>query len=905
MSGIRSKRGVGLSERLVCLLVRLFPNDFREKFGEEMLAAYLDSRDRLHDRSGAGGPRRAVSIARFTCTTVFGLVRAAVAERTKTRGKEGRSMSKNTVGGGSKLTDLGLDLRYGFRALRRTPGFTLLAVLTLALGIGATTAMFSVLDTALRRSLPFPEADRLVMGRATFNGRVNPYASFPDFLDYRDRAETLQSLATIGGGAGLVTVTGAGAPEQARICFSTSNLFSTLGVVFHLGGPSNLDELPEAGGGEIVISYSFWQRWFGGASDAIGRSIDIDGSPTVVVGVLPPGFRFMYDTDMWSPPWSGNMDPVTRRYHNWILVGRLAPGASLETARAEIDVISAQLEEAYPDSNRNKALQVDFLHAALVEGYRQSLLLLSGAIVLVLLIACGNVANLLLARGSTRVSELAVRAAMGATRSRLTYQLLVECLMLALVAGTLGIVMAVWFQNLIVGFVSMGLLGIEESGLSPTMLVIALVLSIFTVLLFGVFPSIATARANTAENLKQGSRGSTSGSGIRYRSALVVLQVVLSLILLVGAGLLIRSFAMLRSVDPGFRVDRLLTATVSLPADDYQEAERRLQFFESLRESIEALPGVESASMVSRFPILQRGGNYAIWAPERPPETNNDAPWADRRVVLPGYFASMEIPLVEGRVLEESDAVGSPPVVVLTRRAAEFVYPDESAVGRQLAVDSRDGPQYFEVVGVVEDHQLTSLASATRPAMFFPLAQQSMGTMRLAVATSTDPTTLVRPIQDRIWEQDRDIVLSNAQTARAALSNSVAGTRSVTTVLGLFAIVALALAALGLYGVLAFFVSKRIHEIGIRVALGAPGMRVVRMVLARGLTLVGIGLGLGTAGAFGVTRLMEGMLFQVSAQDPITFLSVTGFFILVALGACLVPAWKALRVDPLEVLRLD
>jgi len=815
-------------------------------------------------------------------------------------------MSEAIDTGGSGVSDLRLDIRYGIRALYRTPGFTLVALITLALGIGATTAMFSVLNTAMGRSLPFPEAERLVLGRTTFSGNVNPYTSFPDYMDYRDQSETLESLATIGGGAGLVTITGKGEAEQARIVDATSNLFTTLGVVFPLGRPSTLDEQPGGGGGEVVISYSFWQHWFGGSPDAIGRSLSVEGDVLTVVGVLPAGFRFFYDSDLWVPPWAGNSDPVTRRYHNWFLVGRLAPGASLAAARSEIDVISAQLEEAYPDSNRNKALQLDSLHSAMVEGYSQSLLVLTGAIVLVLLIACGNVANLLMARGSSRAAELAVRAAMGATRFRLARLLMVESLILAMVAGCLGVVLAVWFQDMILGFVSMDLLGIGEVGLSAPMLGLALALSLITVLLSGVFPSLSAARANPSEDLKQGSRGSASGSGIRYRSGLVVLQVALSLILLVGAGLLIRSFTRLSAVDPGFRVENILTATVSLPSDDYQEGNLRMLFFQSLRESIEALPEVETVSMVNRFPILQRGGNVAIWAPERPPETNNDAPWADQRVVLPGYFATMEIPLVEGRVLEASDVSGSPPVIVLTRVTAEIVFPDKRAVGRQVAVDvGRDEPELYEVVGVVEDHQLYSLAGAPRPAMFFPYAQRQADTMRLAVATATDPTNLIRLIQERIWELDLDIVLSDAQTAQTALSNSVADTQSITTVLAMFASAALALAALGLYGVLAFFVAQRTHEIGIRVALGASGGSVLRLVITRGMMLVGGGIALGIAGAIGATRMVEGMLFQTSATEPLTFAVVTGFFVLIAFGACILPAWRALRVDPLEALRED
>ena len=894
-------RDIGVSGLLIYLLIRSFPREFRERHGDEMLSAYLDCRDALSDQTNDNFALRRMKLARFFFTNAFGLIRAASAERFKAR----RSNRQSPNRGSGTMTDLLLNMRYGFRSLKRTPGFTLIALITLALGIGATTAMFSVLDTALRQSLPFPEAERLVMGRATFSGRVNPFASFPDYLDYRDQSQSLESLATIGF-ANLATVTGTGEPEQARIVNATTNLFSTLGVSFHLGGPSNLDELPRGGGGDVVISHSFWQRWFGADPNVIGRSIDVEGDPLAVVGVLPPGFRFMYDADMWVPPWPGNHDPVTRKYHNWFLVGRLAPGATLESARAEVDVISAQLQEAYPESNETKALQLDSLQSALVEGYRQSLLLLSGAILLVLMIACGNVANLLLARGSSRMSELAVRTAMGATRTRIFYQLLVECLLLAVGAGVLGLILAVWFQNLILGFVSMDLLGVEQAGLSPSMLAIALSLSILTVLLFGIVPSVSAARSNTAEKLKQGGRTSTSGSGVRYRSALVVFQVALSLVLLVGSGLLIRSFSLLRSVDPGFRVDNILTATVSLPSDGYREPERRVQFFEQLKESIEALPSVESASMVSRFPIVQAGGNYAIWSPERPPETLQDAPgWADFRIVLPGYFGTMEIPLVEGRVLDRTDDLGAPPVVVLTRTAANLVYPDESAVGRQLAVDSRDGPDYYEIVGVVEDHQTMSLAGTPRPAMFFPHAQQPSSTLRLAIAASTDPTDLIRPIQERIWEQDRDIVLSEPLTAQNAVSNSVADTRSVTTVLGLFAAAALALASLGLYGVLAFFVSKRIHEIGIRVALGAPAARVLRLVMVRGLALVGTGILLGTVGALGATRLVEGMLFNVSARDPATFVGVTAFFVFVAVAACLVPALRALRVDPLDVLRLE
>jgi putative ABC transport system permease protein len=883
-----------LPGRLGQLVLRVLPRGFRDQFGAEIADHFLTGSHDARSRAGLPG------VIRFWTKATVDVLRTAATER-----REDRQMEKE-IDGGAGFSDLGLDARYAIRGLLRTPGFTLIALLTLALGIGATTAMFSVTNAALGRALPYPEPERLVFGRATFNGNVNPWASFPDYMDYRDRARSLESLATIGGGANLVTITGGDEPAQASITFITANLFETLGTPPALGRTFTIEELPGDGAGQVVISHGFWQRWFGGSNDVLGKTLIANGSPITVMGVMPAGFRFMYDTDLWLPPWPGNSDPITRRYHNWLLVGRLAPDATMEGARSEVDLISTQLQEAYPESNQTKALQLDGLQGAMVETYRPTLMILLGAIVIVLLIACSNVASLLMARGSTRAPEMALRSAMGAGRSRLTRQLLVECLILASVAGCLGVLLASWLQNLILGFVSMDLLGIGEVPLSASMLGTALALSLGTVFLFGLFPSFASAKANPVDDLKEGARGSAGGGGMRFRSGLVVLQVALSLVLLVGSGLLIRSFARLAGVDPGFRTENLLTATVALPQDRYAGEGEQTRFFQDFKEGVESLPGVASVAMINQLPILHPAGNVAIWAPERPPESNTATPWADRRIVFPGYFETMEIPIVEGRPIEATDLSDSPPVIVLSRRTADLVFPDESAVGRQVAVDvGTDEPGIFRVVGVAEDHQTSSLSGNPRPAMFFPHTQWPWSTMRIAVASENDPMTLFRPIQERLWETDPDIVLSEPQTMEEAVSGSISNTRAIATVLGMFAAVAIALAALGLYGVLAYFVARRIHEIGIRVALGASGGNVLKLVISRGMILVGIGAILGIAGSLGATRLVDDMLFQVSATDASTYIGVTGFFFLLALVACVIPAWRALRVDPVEAFRAE
>ncbi len=798
------------------------------------------------------------------------------------------------------------DVRFSLRSLAKSPGFSTVVILTLALGIGATVAMYSVLDAALGRNLPYHEPERLALGRATFNGNVNPFASFPDYLDYRDQNESFESLAALTGFTLPVTITGVEEPERLTGILVTGDLFPTLGVTAHLGRTFSPEEAAPGGTPSLILSYGYWQRAFGGSPDVLNRVVNVNGTPLPIVGVMPASFHFLYEVDVWLPGADGGPMTGIRRYHNWIMVGRLKPGVTVEAAQSEMDVISARLEEAYPESNQNKALQIDGLHEAMVEGYRQSLYILMGAILLVLLIACGNVAGLLMARGSTRTTELAVRTAMGAQQGRLVWQLLTESVVTAGIATGLGVFLALWLQDLILGFASMELLGLQDIGVSGRMMAFALTLSLATALLFGIAPSLLGSRTRPAEDLKEGSRGTASAGGGRLRSGLVVLQVAISLVLLIGSGLLLKSFAELRGVDPGFRTRNILAAEIALSGSKYGDAESRIQFFRSLRERVQALPGVEAVTFVDRLPIRNPGNNVALWSPERPPATNTDAHFAFQRNVWPGYFHTLDIPILAGRGFDETDDGGAPRVIILNQVAADSIFPGEDPVGKQVAVDlGGDQPAMFDVIGVVSDHKLTSLASQTRLSMFFSYLQRSSATMQMAVGTASDPESLTRPIQEELWAQDREIPLASAETFEDVLARNVSDSRSIATVLALFAAVALFLAALGIYGVLAYFVTRKIHEIGIRVALGATEGRIMALVLRRGMTLVAGGLAVGAVAAIWATGYLEDLLFQTDARDPLTILGVSGFFATVALVACVIPAWRAVRVDPVDAFRAE
>jgi len=779
------------------------------------------------------------------------------------------------------------------------------AILTLAVGIGANVAMFSVANLALFRALPYPDAEELVVGRTVWpGGGVGWTSSAPDYYDIRDRAESFKRVSAITPFTWPGTVTAPGEAERLPAAWVSPGFFATLGVEPMLGREFLPEEGEPGGPAVLILSHELYQRRFGAGTPVIGETMTVEGMPMTIVGVMPPGFTFLNDAQAWMPMVPGEAFASLRRFHNWLVVARLADGVTLREARAEVDVIMRQLAEAYPDSNEGKGMVITPMLDAFTEGLRPSLLMLMGAIGLVLLIACGNVASLMLARGNARSTELAVRSAMGAGGGRLVRQLLTESAVLAVGAGLLGTAVAVLAQRSLVAATPLTRLGLEAAGIQPEVLVFALVLSLVTVLVFGLAPALSAARVDLVENLKAGA-GSVAGGRGRFRHGLVVVQVALSVMLLVGAGLLIRSFVQLRGVDPGFETENLLTADIGLPRGTYTDAAQRSQFYDELMERARALPGVESVGLVSRLPIRDPGNNTGAWNPSNPPADASEVRLAYQRIIKPGYFETMGIPILRGRDVRPTDVTGSPPVAVISESMTSL-FPDQDPLGQTLAMDlGGDDPALLEIVGIVGNIRPSGLAQTDNWIVYFSYGQRPANDMRLAVRTAGPPSALIRPLRSILAEMDPDIPLADARSMEEILSGSVSFTRTVMGALAAFAAVALFLAAIGLYGVLAYYVSRRTHEIGVRVALGAGAWEILRMVLGRGLVMVALGLALGIGGALAGGRLVQELLFQVEAADPATFAAVSGFFALVALAACLIPAWRAWRVDPVVAFRAE
>ncbi len=805
--------------------------------------------------------------------------------------------------------DLYQDVRYALRMMWTHRGFTAVVILTLAIGIGANTAIFGTLNAVLLEPLPYEDPDRLVFGRTTYDGHLGRWVSSPDYFDYRAQSDAFESLAAIRID-GRRTVTGGEKPERVPGAIVSDNFFAALRVR-PVAGRLFAPEEGQPGAPDVaLISHRYWQQRFGGSADAVGASITVDGEPRSIIGVIPAGFHFMSEVDLWIPTYPGGPGTAARRFHNWFIVGRLGHDVSLQRAQEQVDTISGRLAQQYPDSNRGKGLHLDRLHEALVEAESPKLLLLMAAVGLLLLIACANVAGLLLARGSTRRMELAVRKALGASRARLIRQMLTESTLLAIVGGTLGAILAYWLQSLVPIVIPLEWMRTAAVGLDLPVLLFALGISVITGVLFGIFPALKSASENLSQDLGGGTRATDARGGSSMRSTLVIAQVALSLMLLVGAGLLIRSFARLTAVDPGFDAENLLTAMVSLPQSRYQEPEQRIRFFSSLLEDLRTIPGVTNVGLISELPFIHPWGSTRVWAARRPPVEPGDSPSALTRAALPGYFDALGIPVLSGRGILATDRADAPPVLAINQTMARTLFPGEDPLGQKVVVDMpSEGNVTFEVVGVVGDARLRWIGREPRMAMYHSYFQYGAGdrfprpTMRIALRTVIAPESIAGPVRSAVWKLDRDIPVEDLSSMEAIIGHSVAPQRITAVTLGLFSVVALLLAATGLYGVLSYFVSQRHHEIGVRMALGARAINIMRLVLSKGFLLVAIGLVLGIAGSLAGARLLRQMLFETETMDPSVFVLATVVFCGIAMLACLVPAWRAVRVDPVVSLR--
>ncbi len=869
-------------------LLRVLPAEFRGRYGEDV-ADYFSQRTRETSRTkGWAG------VVAFWIRGSGDVIRTAIAERRDARGRAESIRGHPARKRHAFMSTLLQDIKYAVRTLRRAPMFTLVAIFTLALGIGANVAVFSTAYSALLKPLPFVEPERLVIGRTGSDG----YVSGPDYVDFRDRSNAFENLGAILPFAMEHTITGGAEPERVAGTAVSVNLFPTLGVA-PLIGRGFADAEGQVDAPDVaLISHGYWQRRFGGSAGAVGAVLTIDGAPFTVVGVMPRGFRFFSDVEFWRPMRPDRDIANLRDRHNWYLVGRLAPGVTIDQARTQADVIFAQLEAAYPETNQGKTLSLTELHTVLVADYRTRLFVLAGAVGLVLLIACGNVAGMLLARAPARRVELSMRAALGASAARLVRQMLAETVVLSAFGGMLGVACAVWMQRVILDYLHMDVPGIGGARLSMPMLGVALAVSLVVGLLAGIYPALNGARGNLADDLKAGAR-TTVGAGTGFRSGLVVGQVALSIVLLIGSGLLIRSFLGVRAIDPGFSASNLLTAETELAGARYSESSERIRFYSNLLDEARSIPGVLSAGLINNLPIRSPRNIFHAFVP--------DEPESDRsvflRAVMPGYFETMRIRLLSGRDFEDGDAAGASPVFVINSAAARTFFGDASPVGQQLGLDFFGRAQRGEIVGVVDDVRMTGLHVEPGAAVYLPYPQSAYRRMQIAVRTSGEPATVATALRTAVRKLDRDVPVSGIATMEALINDSMAERRTIAYSLTLYAALPLLLAAVGLYAVLAYYVGQRFREIGVRLALGAEGREIATMILRRGTSLIVLGLALGLAGAVALTRLIRQLLFGIEPTDLPTFVGVSLFVLVVALVACLIPAWRATRVDPIVALQ--
>lgn len=810
------------------------------------------------------------------------------------------------------MNTLWQDLRYGVRMLMKQPGFTLVAVITLVLGIGANTAIFSVVNAVLLRPLPYRDAARIVVVEEITSARKRIQATPANFVDWRNQNTVFEHLAAIFTRTANLAL--ADESERINLAMTSANFFDVFGVQAE-HGRLFIPEDEQAGHPAIVvISRGLWQRRFGGEPDLVGKPITLDGKSYTVAGIAPAGFQYPDKTDAWVPPFnlvpmlSATMNVERARGFGFLsTVALLKPGVSLEQAKAEMETITGRLREQYPETNNNRFDRVVTLHTYLVGDTSEVLWLLLGAVGFVLLIACANVANLMLVRATSRQKEIAIRTALGASRLRIVRQLLTESLLLALIGGGFGLLLALWGVDLLTRLLPKDFPRLEDINLDFSVFGFTILVSVITGIVFGFAPAWQVSRTDVHQSLKETARGTIGGIRNRLRSVFVVAEVALSLVLLVGAGLLFRSFLELQAVNTGFNSQQVLTLKINPSGTNYREDPQYIAFYQQVEERLRAIAGVQTVGAINTLP-LDKGPTFGFRVEGRPPLLRDQLPIANYRNVSSDYFRALNIPVLQGRSFEDHDNLSAPWVALINQATADTDFAGENPVGKRInfgGVDSKNQPIWFEIVGVVANVRSLELQEAALPEVYTAAWQDAFSTMSFVIRTTIEPAGLTAAVRQAVQEVDKAQPVSDIRTMENIVSDAVTQPRFNLILLGIFGGIALLLSASGIYGVMAYTVSQRTHEIGIRMALGAPAGNVLRMVMGQGLRLTVIGIALGLLASFLLTRYLSSLLFGISATDAPTFAVVALFLAGVALVACFVPARRAARTDPMVALRYE
>src|SRR6266403_384978 len=801
------------------------------------------------------------------------------------------------------IEDLWQDFRFGLRSLLKRPGFTAIALLALALGIGANTAIFSLVNAVILQPLPYRDPDRLISVYGTRNRSTQGSVGPTDFLDYRSQNKTFEQFAASGSMMLPMNLTGSGEPERLNASIITGNYFDTFGVRPALGRGFSLENEKTGQDHVTVLSHAFWQTRFGGDPNIVNKTINLDGKAYEVLGVMPAEVVLPQPAQLWVPI-NFDADPEMKMRNARFLrgIGRLKEGVTLDQAQTDTDLIAAQLEQQYPDSNTGWSLRLIPLREILVGGSRTMLFILFGAVGFVLLIACANVANLLLVRAAARQKEIAMRTALGASRLRIIRQMITESLLLAIFGGALGALLAVAGVKLLVSLGEDNIPRTANVKIDATVLAFTLLISLATGLLFGLAPAVRTMKENLVDALKDGIRGGSEATvKNRTRSLLVVFESAIAVMLLIAAGLLIRSLVALQNVDPGFDPNNVLTLRVDLPRQKYNTPEKASNFFEQLETRVAGLPGVEAVGLITDLPLSGEARDMPYRVEGRP--ATSDIAFVDFRRVNKNYFSAMRIPLRRGRNFTEQEVRQSDKAIVVSQAFVDSVFPNEEALGKRLIIWSGIRNEPYEIIGIVGDTRYQSLQGEPSATMYVPTRELLF--VNLVIRTQGDPLSLVGGVRKEVNALDPDQPIAAIRPMTEWVAMSAAGARYRTTLLGLFALLAMILAATGIYGVMSYSVAQRTQEIGVRMALGARPLDVLKLVVRQGMMLALIGVIVGLAGALALTRVMSSLLFGVTERDPITFVAVAALLIVVAFISCFVPAHRATRVDPLIALRCE